>query len=146
MKGRITALAVAALGVGALSGCGSSDEPSKTVVTVVREQPATPPPTKTVVTVVKEAPAPKQPTPAVAREPVAKPRPKPKPVVTTPDLVGERLDVAEADLRDRHIRYRELGGGTFGIVVPSNWTVCEQRPAPGTQNPGRVTVIVDREC
>jgi ABC-type glycerol-3-phosphate transport system substrate-binding protein len=144
---RAAALAAAAAAAVALAGCGSTSEPSKTVVTVVREQPAaTPPPTKTVVTVVKEAPAAKQATPAVDRQPAAKPKPKPKPVVTTPNIVGERLDVAEVDLRDRHLRYRELGGGTFGIVVPSNWTVCEQRPAAGTQNPGRVTVIVDREC
>jgi hypothetical protein len=68
--------------------------------------------------------------------------------VTVPDEVGERLDIAEDDLRSRGLRYTEIGGGAFGIVVPSNWTVCETRPGAGAQvkKHGAVKLIVDREC
>ena len=48
-----------------------------------------------------------------------------------PDLVGERLDVAESTLDDLGIDYEEIGGGTFGVVDASNWTVCAQDPEPG---------------
>jgi len=67
---------------------------------------------------------------------------------TVPDLVGERLDIAEDDLRSRGLRFTEIGGGTFGILVLSNWTVCETRPAAGTSvaKRARVKLIVDRDC
>lgn len=68
--------------------------------------------------------------------------------VSVPDEVGERLDVAEGDIRDAGLTYKEVGGGTFGIVVKSNWTVCETRPGSGTSvsKGTRVKLIVDREC
>ena len=115
----------------AVVGCGSSTTTVRnTVVTVV----------KTVETPAPEAPAP-QSTPAPAPAPAAA-----RQSVTLPDVVGQRLDVAELHLRARHIRYREVGGGTFGIIVKSNWMVCEQEPAAGTTDPSRVSLIVDREC
>jgi hypothetical protein len=115
---------LAALGVAA---CGESTPAApNTVVTIIRTE---------------QAPAPT--TPAT---PAPKPAPTRASAVTLPDVVGQRLDVAELHLDDLHIRYREVGGGTFGIVVASNWTVCEQEPAAGASNPGRVNLIVDREC
>jgi hypothetical protein len=60
-----------------------------------------------------------------------------------PDLVGERLDVAEDELDELGISYEEVGGGTFGIVVRSNWEVCETRPKAGA-TANRVKLIVDR--
>ena len=48
---------------------------------------------------------------------------------TVPDVVGRRLDVAQETLDDRGLGYETIGGGTFGIVVTSSWTVCEQKPA-----------------
>ena len=62
-----------------------------------------------------------------------------------PDVRGERLDVAEARLRDRGLDYEELGGGTFGIFVRSHWEVCDQHPRPGTHG-RKVQLIVDRDC
>jgi hypothetical protein len=64
-----------------------------------------------------------------------------------PDLVGERLDVAEDELDGLGIRYEEIGGGTFGIVVRSNWEVCETRPKSGARADS-VKLIVARpgEC
>ena len=69
-------------------------------------------------------------------------------LVSVPDQSGERLDVAEQTLLSHGLRYKEVGGGTFGIVVKSNWTVCEMRPAAGSQvhKHTRVALIVDREC
>jgi PASTA domain-containing protein len=64
-----------------------------------------------------------------------------------PDLVGERLDVAEDELDSLGIDYKEIGGGTFGIVVRSNWEVCETRPEAGARAT-TVRLIVERveEC
>ena len=42
-----------------------------------------------------------------------------------------------------HIAYQEIGGGMFGIVVRSNWVVCETSPEPGVTAQG-VKLIVDR--
>jgi hypothetical protein len=69
-------------------------------------------------------------------------------LLTVPDEVDERLDVAEDDLRSKGLRYSEIGGGAFGVIVPSNWTVCETRPAAGTKvkKSARVRLIIDREC
>jgi hypothetical protein len=104
---------------------------------------STPAAPNTVVTIIKTEQAP---TPATQTVPSQKPAPASSSAVTLPDVVGQRLDVAELHLDDLHIRYREVGGGTFGVVVASNWTVCEQEPAAGASNPGRVNLIVDREC
>jgi hypothetical protein len=60
-----------------------------------------------------------------------------------PDLVGERLDVAEEELDGLGINYDEIGGGTFGIVVRSNWEVCETNPGAG-ESADSVKLIVDR--
>lgn len=120
----------------ALAGCGSSSNQTQTVVTVIE---------KTV-----QAPAP---TPAEATAPTssagttsAKPARATTSPPILPDVTGQRLDVAELHLRAKHIRYREVGGGTFGILVRSNWTVCEQEPQAGTAADGRVSLIVDRAC
>jgi hypothetical protein len=67
---------------------------------------------------------------------------------TVPNLVGERLDVAKDELREAGLRSRVIGGGTFGVIVESNWTVCETEPGPGAgaQKGNRVELIVDRAC
>jgi beta-lactam-binding protein with PASTA domain len=65
-----------------------------------------------------------------------------------PSVVGERLDVAETKLDGLSIRYKEIGGGVFGIVVRSNWQVCQQIPKAGDETSGAVKLVVDRpgEC
>jgi len=60
------------------------------------------------------------------------------------DLVGQKLDAAEDELDSDGISYKEVGGGTFGIVVRSNWEVCETRPGGGDAVDGSVHLIVDR--
>jgi hypothetical protein len=62
-----------------------------------------------------------------------------------PDLRGDRLDVAEARLRDRGLDWEELGGGTLGILVRSHWQVCDQDPDPGDRA-SKVSLIVERDC
>jgi beta-lactam-binding protein with PASTA domain len=62
-----------------------------------------------------------------------------------PDVRGERLDVAERHLEDAGLDAEPIGGGTFGIVVRSNWVVCDQEPEPG-EEASRVRLIVDRSC
>ena len=62
-----------------------------------------------------------------------------------PDLRGERLDVAERRLDELGLEFERVGGGTFGIVVRSNWEVCKQEPAPGVTT-RKLRLIVDRYC
>jgi hypothetical protein len=59
-----------------------------------------------------------------------------------PDVVGQRLDVAKAELRSAGYSARVSGGGVFGIVVDRNWVVCAQEPPSGD----RVDINVDRSC
>lgn len=67
---------------------------------------------------------------------------------TVPDLTGKRLDVAKDDLRGEGLRAKVIGGGTFGVVVESNWTVCSTTPGAGTsaEKNDKVRLIIDRVC
>ena len=67
---------------------------------------------------------------------------RPAPV---PDVTGERLDVAEDTLDAAGLRYHPVGGGAFGIILPSRWTVCSQIPTPG-KRATEVTLVVERSC
>jgi len=121
----------------ALAGCGGgSGSQTQTVVTVIEKT----------VQVPASAPSAAPPQSGAASATPAKPAGDATSVPIVPDVTGRRLDVAELHLRAKHIRYREVGGGTFGIVVRSNWTVCQQEPRPGTAANGRVSLIVDRAC
>ena len=62
-----------------------------------------------------------------------------------PNVTGDRLDVAAERLEDRGLDYELIGGGTFGVVVKSNWYVCEQHPAGGSRAPS-VELVVARSC
>jgi beta-lactam-binding protein with PASTA domain len=62
-----------------------------------------------------------------------------------PAVRGERLDVAENTLDSVGVGYAIVGGGAFGVVVRSHWTVCSQAPAPGSVA-ASVTLYVDRSC
>lgn len=68
--------------------------------------------------------------------------------VVMPDVVGKRLDVAISDVEragfDDDVEV--LGGGTFGVVDESNWTVCSQEPANGTEVSSAPRITVDRSC
>ena len=60
-----------------------------------------------------------------------------------PDVRGERLDLAEARLEARGLRWEEIGGGAFGVIVRSNWYVEEQIPRPG-KRATTVKLVVER--
>ena len=79
--------------------------------------------------------------PTTTSQPAAAPT-----TVRIPSVAGERLDVAEMDLTNAGLTFTEVGGGAFGIVVKSNWKVCQSRPAPGSRAPNgsSVALIVDR--
>jgi len=62
-----------------------------------------------------------------------------------PRVVGQQLDVAIADLDARGLRHRTVGGGSFGVVVPSHWQVCSQAPRGGTKAV-EATLVVERAC
>lgn len=63
-----------------------------------------------------------------------------------PDVRGDRLDVAKSTMSDAGYDTEELGGGVFGIVDESNWTVCETDPPAGSTGSGTVKLVVDRSC
>lgn len=51
--------------------------------------------------------------------------------VRVPRVSGLRLDTAEIRLLARGLRFREHGGGMFGILVKHNWQVCVALPGSG---------------
>lgn len=62
-----------------------------------------------------------------------------------PNVVGERLDRAQTAVQDAGLDYEVEEDTLFGVVVESNFTVCDQDPEPG-DNTGAVTLTVDRSC
>jgi beta-lactam-binding protein with PASTA domain len=60
--------------------------------------------------------------------------------VRVPKVTGLRLDNAEIRLMGSGLRYKEHGGGFFGIVVPHNWQVCVQLPRSGARVAARTRV------
>jgi hypothetical protein len=65
--------------------------------------------------------------------------------VVVPDVTLEPLSTAEDTLDATGLGYHAVGGGLFGIVVRSHWTVCKQLPAPG-KRARSVTLYVARDC
>jgi len=71
----------------------------------------------------------------------------PKPSgIAVPSLVGQPLDVAERRLDDLGLRSSEEGGGLFGVLIPSDWEVCQTSPpADSTVGPGTtIRLLIDR--
>lgn len=67
-----------------------------------------------------------------------------------PDLIGKRLDIARSDLKELGLEDGEsievVGGGTFGALDESNWTVCDQEPKAKGEIGENVRVLIDRTC
>jgi PASTA domain len=64
--------------------------------------------------------------------------------VQVPSLANVRLDVAKSQIHAQQWHVKVKGGGLFGVVVDSHWTVVAQDPKPGTylQRGGTITVDV----
>jgi hypothetical protein len=102
---------------GGLAACGGS------TTTVVQSTP----PAQTV-TQVTTAAAPTQP-PATTAAPPAKPAPAPQ---SPPNVVGERLPEAKVKLQEAGYTVKATNTDTtFGILVPSHYTICKQSPPQG---------------
>jgi serine/threonine protein kinase len=57
--------------------------------------------------------------------------------IEVPSLAGQPLDVAEQRLDALGLQSSEEGGGLFGVIVPSDWVVCETSPvAASVVRPG----------
>ncbi len=67
---------------------------------------------------------------------------------TMPDVVGKRLDIALSDVERAGFddEVEVLGGGAFGVLDESNWTVCSQEPESGAEIAGVPRISVDRTC
>ena len=66
--------------------------------------------------------------------------------MTVPSLAGQPLDVAEQRLNDLGLHSSEEGGGLFGVLIPSDWDVCETSPGrlgrlPGLDRPARRSIV-----
>ena len=70
--------------------------------------------------------------------------------VTMPNVTGKKLDDAYAAIEGTGIDDKDKieidGGGTFGVVMESNWTVCAQSPAAGAPVTDAPRLTVDRSC
>jgi hypothetical protein len=116
-----------------LAGCGAASTPPVPTARIIYVTvPATAEPT------VAPTVAP-TPVPTIASTPI----PTVAQLLVPTDLIGEDLDVAEAELTPLGISFTAVGGGVFGIVVPSDWMVCETKPAAGKPVTGSVQLIVD---
>jgi serine/threonine protein kinase len=66
--------------------------------------------------------------------------------IRVPALAGQPLDVAEQRLDDLGLRSSEEGGGIFGVLIPSDWNVCETSPAANSlvRRGSTVHLLIDR--
>jgi serine/threonine protein kinase len=66
--------------------------------------------------------------------------------IAIPSLAGQPLDVAEQQLESLGLHPSEEGGGLFGVIVPSDWNVCQTSPGPGTRvrRGATVSLLIDR--
>ena len=66
--------------------------------------------------------------------------------IAVPSLAGQPLDIAEQRLDALGLRSTEEGGGIFGILIPSDWNVCQTSPGPGTRvrRGATVSLLIDR--
>jgi hypothetical protein len=68
---------------------------------------------------------------------------------TMPNVTGKNLQVAEDAIKSAGgdpDKIKIIGGGTFGVVVKSNWQVCSQSPDAGMALPVSPQLTVDRSC
>jgi hypothetical protein len=58
------------------------------------------------------------------------------------------LDIALSDIKRAGFEdeVEVVGGGAFGVVDESAWTVCEQEPAAGSTIGSAPRLVVDRTC
>ena len=70
------------------------------------------------------------------------------PNVVMPSVVGLQLDVALSDIKDAGFTddVEIIGGGMLGVVVESNWQVCEQSPGAGATVVDKPALTVERSC
>jgi hypothetical protein len=68
--------------------------------------------------------------------------------VVMPDVTGKRLDVAKNDIKQAGVedKVKVIGGGLLGVIVDSDWEVCDQSPAPGQAVSSAPQLTVDRSC
>lgn len=65
-----------------------------------------------------------------------------------PYVTGKKLDDAKVDIEAAGFddAVDVDGGGMFGVVMESNWTVCQQSPAAGEPVDGTPRLTVARSC
>jgi hypothetical protein len=68
--------------------------------------------------------------------------------VTMPAVRGEKLDAAKSDIKGAGYKkdVDVQGGGLLGVVIESNWEVCDQSPAAGESLTTTPRLEVARHC
>lgn len=71
-----------------------------------------------------------------------------EPAPVMPEVTGLRLDVALSDIERAGStdEVEVLGGGMFGVLDESNWTVCDQEPLTGQPMTSTPRLTIDRSC
>lgn len=131
-------LLLGAAAVALLAGCGSTPTASTgNQSPATTAAPATTAPATTLAPATTVPPA-----TTVGNTPMSAP---PGTASAVPNVAGEELDQAEATLLSDNLGYKVFGGGMFGVVIASDWTVCSQTPGAGT-NANAVHLVVARAC
>jgi flagellar biosynthesis GTPase FlhF len=67
---------------------------------------------------------------------------------TVPNVDNVALPRAEQEVTSKGLTVKIVGGGLFGVVIKSDWTVCSTKPPPGAsvQSGARVELVVERSC
>ncbi|MGN6600190.1 MAG: DUF4839 domain-containing protein [Actinomycetes bacterium] len=65
-----------------------------------------------------------------------------------PDVTGKKLDIAQSDIKRAGFKddVEVLGGGALGVIIKSNWEVCEQEPSAGSPMSTTPRLQVERDC
>ena len=62
-----------------------------------------------------------------------------------PQVVGKTVNQAHFKLpQSTQYVYLDHKARTVGMIIPTNWWVCKQDPAPGVKDPSDVTLTIHR--
>lgn len=127
----VMALMACVAATGLLAGCGDDDETTTPTAPTTQPAPTDSTPGSTTATDTATAPAPPTTTPGGGGK------------VALPDLVGGRLDAAQASLLKLGLSGRAEALSASRTEIKPDWEVCETHPAAGKRlAPGSPVTLV----
>jgi hypothetical protein len=144
----VAAICGAGIVTAILAGSGGSTSRSTTTVAVVRTLAP-----RTSTTASTRTASASTPSATSVAPPTTSATTTSRPVTTAaaprlPDVTTQPLDRARSTIEDAGAVVRVDGGGLFGVVDESAWTVCSSSPGAGTPlvSEETVTLHVERSC